>query len=262
MRAIILLCLWTAIFAFTLTGSSLAQDYSSDGINKLITMLNSDDIDKRTEAAIIVTRAIIDSPDLYTTIETSLKNGYNSSKDSKHIDEMSWLCKALAASGDSEYLELLEEVASNADSKKLQKYARQSAGQIDEYARRQNEIKKTASFDKNLSEVENKYISMLNTGDPAIVRDAAQYIYRSDKKINEAVYQAVDKRIHLMMPSKEDASPAPPSWFYTDTVAWLCKALSASGNPQYVSTLEGVLSSTNNTSLQGHVRKALKELQQ
>lgn len=256
MEKYILFCLCCLFLTFTLADNSIGQSDRSEEIATLITDFNSTNITQRITAAKVVTRSGFQSPELYATIEKLLKKGYNSSKDSKHIDEMSWLCKALAASGDVKYSAMLNEISAKANSSKLQKYARTSSAQIGQYAKRQEVINTTAFWDSNLSDDENRYINMLKSGDSSISRDAAKQIYRSTN-LNKAVYDVVEDRIHHML------SHANTSYLETDTLAWLCKALSTSGDKKYATTLEKVISftsNTKNTSLQSHARKALNRL--
>lgn len=56
---------------------------------------------------------------------------YNSSTDSKYIDSLAWLCKGLASSGNPKYARDLQTVEKNANSIKLQRYARESRSKLD-----------------------------------------------------------------------------------------------------------------------------------
>ena len=47
---------------------------------------------------------------------------------------------------------------------------------------------------------------------------------------------------------------------HIDTMAWLCKALAASGMSKYVKTLEKVADTATNTKLQKFARKSLRLL--
>jgi len=63
--------------------------------------------------------------------EEALLAGYRSGvNDGKHVDAMSWLCNILGESGDGAYAATLEEVAANAPSPKLRKYAQKNLTRV------------------------------------------------------------------------------------------------------------------------------------
>ena len=246
-------CLVFCFLLIATVGLCPAAENRQAEIAGLINDLNSTDITRRIKAAKVVTRSGFESPELYSTIKSLLEKGYATASDSKGIDEMSWLCKALAASGDYSYAALLNEVAAGSTNPKLQKYARESATAISDYARRKEVMNTRANWNDKLTAEENRIVSMLNSGDPAITRDAAKIIYRG-KNSSPAVYDAAEQAILTMLPTVTGSS------LRSDTVAWLCKALSVSGNSKYRPTLQKVISSSRNGSLQGHARKALNSL--
>lgn len=249
----LLRCLSLGLLMMLFVGSGVAAENQTKDVKSLINDFNSPSVDSRINAAKIVARSSFDSPELFKTIQSLLAKDYNSSTDSEHVDEMSWLCKALSSSGDQRYAVLLQEVANKADHQKLRKYARQSIEQIDENAKRQEVINAKSNWNAKLTDQENRLINMLNSGDPATVRDAAKTIYRS-KVLDSAVYDDIEKNILTMLPN---VSGSP---LYSDTVAWLCKALSISANGKYAKTLNEVVSSAPNISLKSHARKALSKL--
>ncbi|SDP48645.1 hypothetical protein [Desulforhopalus singaporensis] len=248
----VLRCLVFCFVLATICRPCPASDTPDGKINSLIDDLNSASITRRINAAKIVTRAGFESEELFTTIESLLKQGYTTAKSSKSIDEMSWLCKALAASGDYAYSRLLHEVADKASSPKLKKYARQSADLIEEYAKRNAVMNNKTSWKTDLTDEENRLINMLFSGDSALIREGAKMIYRCNT-LDIAVYDATEKQILTMLPNIDNS-------LQSDTVAWLCKALSSSGNKKYIPTLKRVLSSTRSNSLKKHARKALNNL--
>lgn len=108
----------------------LPEDLSPEA-RRYCNMITSDDDGLVTKAASEIFKSDITEEYLYETINTVLLKGYGSGNDDdSHVDAMSWLCKALASSGKEEYRSTLEEVASNAQDKKLRNYARTSLNDI------------------------------------------------------------------------------------------------------------------------------------
>src|SRR3989304_4624841 len=69
-------------------------------VDEFITMLKSDNMEQRTNAAKRIARSGLTDPRLFDLIRDNLLNEYQlDTNNPKHIDEMSWLCKALASSG-------------------------------------------------------------------------------------------------------------------------------------------------------------------
>ncbi len=122
------------IFLFTfclmiifLNTPALAGSDQSAEVDKYIKMLESASLKTRIDAAKYITRSGITDPKLYNIINEKLLNEYNSKGLNKdHIDEMSWMCKALAASGSLNYAPTLEKIIQTSDSVKMKKYAKQS----------------------------------------------------------------------------------------------------------------------------------------
>jgi hypothetical protein len=238
---------------FSLAAPIFGQNDRSSEMSSLMSDLDSTSSMRRVSAAKIITRSGFNNQELYKKIAAMLKADYDKGSDSSHIDEMSWLCKALAASGDDQYTTLLNEIAALSPSTKLQRYAKESASGIDEYAKRQAILNSQKTWDNKLNNEENRLVNMLQSGDLPIIRDAAKTISRSHS-MHQVVYDATEKQINTMIPEIGTSS------LHSDTLAWLCKALSASGNAKYSKTLESVISNTSNSSLQNHARKALMAL--
>lgn len=65
-------------------------------------------------------------------VESVLLRGYRASGNQRHdsIDTLSWLCKALGASGQGKYKATLSKVASEATDRKLKGYAEKSLKEL------------------------------------------------------------------------------------------------------------------------------------
>lgn len=239
------------IFCLLFSGAGFAQTNRSSEVEALMIGLDSPSSYKRVNASKVISRSGLTDQELYTKVATLLREGYAAKTDADHIDEMAWLCKALAASGDSQYRPLFEEVIANTPSTKLKRYAKQSHALIEEYAQRSRILNETKSWDESLSAEDNRLINMLNSDNVALKRDAAKIIMRS-VKIDEKVFDAAAAALNTM------AAENHPNSTSVDTMAWLCKSLAASGNSKYVETLQKIHDDTSSTKLKMHASKALK----
>jgi len=234
---------------FSVTG--FAQTNRSSEVEALMAGLDSPSISKRINASKVISRSGLTDQALYTKVATLLREGYAAKTDADHIDEMAWLCKALAASGDSQYRPLFEEIAANTPSSKLERYAKQSHTLIEEYAQRSRILNETKTWDESLSTEDNRLINMLNSDNVALKRDAAKMIVRNIKT-DEKVFAAAAAALNAM------AVESHPDSTSVDTMAWLCKSLAASGNSKYVVTLQKIHDDTSSSKLKMHASKALK----
>ncbi len=233
--------------------NGFAQADRSGEVQNLIAGLESASQVQRVNAAKVISRSGLQDHAMYRMIADLLKAGYSAKYEKKHADEMSWLCKALAASGDQQYRELLDEIAAKAPSIKLKKYAKQSAGLIDHYAKQNQILNSTETFDDELSAEDNRLVSMFNSDDVGLKRDAAKIALRNFAN-DEKVYAAAASALSRMAKDFHFNSQ------YVDTMAWLCKALAASGDNKYIETLEQVHDATQSVKLRSYASKALAAL--
>lgn len=231
-----------------------AQNDRSSEIALQLAQLDSPSVDQRIRAAKVIARSGFDSEELYQKIAQILESGYAQGGGNKHIDEMSWMCKALAASGDTQYTDLLIEVAKNSTNRKLTGHAQKSIAQIGDYAKRKKAMNSSKCLNTNLSDEENQLVSMLRSGDHKIMRDAAKLIYRG-QMYGPPVYKEVEQAIYSMLPTIGS------SRMHSDALAWLCKALSTSGDAKYTKVLHAVIDNSNSSGLTNHARKSLANLQ-
>ena len=224
-------------------------------VDKYIKMLESASLKTRIDAAKYITRSGITDPKLYNIINEKLLNEYNSKGlNSDHIDEMSWMCKALAASGSLNYAPTLEKIIQTSDSVKLKKYAKQSLSLLSEHSERNKLMSDTTNFDSSLSPEINKYIQMLQSDNITLKRDAAKSIYRnhfSEKKLFDVLSDELLKGYKLT--SSKDRN-------YVDTMAWMCKALASSGMVEYKQTLTQIIENSSSMKLQKYAKQSIEKL--
>lgn len=248
-RILVLLVLFGAL----LPGFGFAQQDRSAEISSLLKGLDSTSQRQRVDAAKIISRSGLQDQALYEKIAELLKTGYRQPFEKDHTDEMAWLCKALAASGDSQYRPLLEEVAESAPSTKLQRYARQSTELLETYAQRSQILNATEGWDPELSAEENRIVGMLKADDTGLKKEAAKMLVRQSNS-KEKVFDAAAAAL-LQMSQNFSGDSA-----YVDSMAWLCKALAASGQRKYVADLEQIRTNTQSVKLDSYIAKALKAL--
>lgn len=98
---------------------------------KYLRQLDSGNIRYQRDAARLIIKSASTDQVLFDAVERALLRGYKlESSDRDHVDAMSWLCKALGASGRSKYRSTLSRVANDAPHKKLKGYAEKSLNQL------------------------------------------------------------------------------------------------------------------------------------
>jgi hypothetical protein len=97
-------------------------------IAEVARMLTSDTPALKRNAAKITTNIYPGQPQLLELAVKELEKGYNTRlTNSVHVDAMAWLCKAIGASGNSEYKTFLTTIANQTHNSKIRKYALKSA---------------------------------------------------------------------------------------------------------------------------------------
>ena len=108
-----------------------AKAPAAKGGSRYITMLRSGNLRSKTDAGKLIVREGVKDTAVLDVVEQELLKGYLASGDDRAaVEAMSWLCKALGASGNGKYRNTLKTVAQKAPHRKLQKYAEQSLGQL------------------------------------------------------------------------------------------------------------------------------------
>lgn len=183
---------------------------------------------------------------LFDYIEKELLAKYQDMPDDKlQIDEMSWLCKALASSGMAKYRAALETVAENAVNPKLKKHALQGVEIIDVASR--------GSAPADASPEVAQLMKMLTAGDMNYKRDAAKKAAKSvlgDQRLYDAIESELLKAYENGDYSKEGV----------DAMAWMCKALAASGNEKYQDSLTTIADNASNPKLKKYASQSLAAL--
>jgi hypothetical protein len=194
---------------------------------------------------------------------------------SNRIDALSWGCKALAASGNSQYLVLLEKIIhSKFAHKKLKKYANQAYQKLlstENLITKQNKLKTTernvikkdyVGQDKNtlrlipnaaLTATERKIFAIAK-GEWLAIKSIAQELEATEKP-NTRVLDALSQflmEMHLYTLDSEKI----------DVLSWICRALGHSNNGRYKLLLQNITTQITNKKLYTYTESASKEIKQ
>ena len=97
-----------------------------------------------------------------------------------------------------------------------------------------------------------RYVNQLVQGGPVSIREAAQNIYHSGYRDTETLDVAAEVLLQKYRSAADSTS--------ADALAWVCKALGASGNGRYKPVLDEVVANSNNGKLDRHCEKAADSL--
>jgi hypothetical protein len=269
---VLVVCLGSLLPAYL-----FAQPDRSDEVSQLTEGLESASQVQRVNSAKVITRSGLQDQDLYVKVADLLRAGYMQKYEKEHADEMSWMCKALASSGDQQYRTLLDEVATKSPSTKVKKYAKESSRLIDTYAKKNAIMNSAEDGDQSLSAEQNRLINMLRSDDIGLRRDAAKGIVRNhenDEKVFNAAATALsdmskdfhsdDKSVDAVDIYNQHLFDTPNgpllSSLQIDTMAWICKALAVSGDKKNIDLLEHVHDNSPSQKLRSYASKALNAL--
>jgi len=238
-----------------INGTVFAQADHSEDVNKFLSMLGSKSIKTRIDALKYISRSHLSDPMLFNFIEKRLLEEYQlNTNNLDHIDEMAWLCKALASSGNEEYRKTLQKVTDTTSVQKLKKYAKQSMDLIKEYARKNKMLAENKYTKDGMSPKAAKHMTMLKSDEISMIKDAAKELCRSiidDQRVYDAASEVLLEMYKQKSLSKENI----------DTLAWLCKALGASGMEKYKTVLDEIINDTSSEKLKKHATKSREMLQ-
>lgn len=212
--------------------------------------LRSTSASQRVDALKRITRSGLTDEALFAHINSELLARYPSVSGPDQVDELSWMCKALASSGLPQYKETLSRVASTTQDLKLKQYAEQSLGLVDQHARRNAAMAQAPDLGGSVSPEAARLIAMVRSGDARLQKDAAKTVTRG-KASDPALYDALADL--LLQGYQTDQSNA--EW--VDTLSWVCKALATSGDAKHRQAIETVARAAANPKLQRYAQQSL-----
>lgn len=218
-----------------------------------VRMLQSSNVFVRIEAAKLIEGHFLVDPAVFPVVRERLRQSVQDETHSKEqLDEIGWLCKALASSGDTAYAAVLQDIADSSKIKKIRLYAEQSLATIPDFAARNARLLEIPG-DPTLSFEHNRLLRMLRSGDPALLRNAAKRISRS-VEVPAVLFQAAADALEANLHNRGR------ELLRLDSMGWLCKALGASGEKAYIPVLQRVLDNAPTEKLRQHARNALRSL--
>ncbi len=234
-----------------------SQDHSSK-VDKYIEMLSSNSSTSRVAAAKSIFYSSFTDPKISNKLNDILTENYQPNNINRdYTEEMSWMCKAITVSGSNEYKPTLLNIVQTTQSIKLKKYAKQSINLLSTYVHTVNSTstKENQYEDPNLSKEVNRYIRMLRSNNTMQMREAAQSVSfgnYTEKQLYDVIKDELLKGYpHTSMDDR----------YFTDALAWMCKALGASGMGEYKATLTEVIEKSHSMKLQRHAKESLKKLE-
>lgn len=242
--------LFAAVLVFAGPPELRAEDRTTE-VQGYVEALQSNNIGARITALKKITNSGLSDRPLFDSVQARLLGGYGVDPgNDEGVDEVSWMCKALASSGIPDYKDTLAKVAREAPSQKVRNYAQQSLGLVDGYAERNALLSKQTAETQGLPPEVARLVSMVRAPDPRLKKDAAKVITRSSFR-EPRLFDAVSEELLAGVKRSEDS----------DTLAWLCKALAASGDRKYRAVLEQVLQGAGDEKLRKYARQSLDTLQ-
>lgn len=236
--------------ALALAAGALAAPDRGAEVREFAEALRSGNVTTRITALKKITNSGLDDRGLFDGIRATLLDTYRvDPTNDKGVDEVSWMCKALASSGLAEYKDALARVAAEAPSEKVRSYAQQSVGLVESYAERNALLAKQSAETAGLDPEVARLVNMLRAADLRLKKDAAKVITRSNLR-EPRLYDVVSAELLAGAARNEDA----------DTLAWLCKALAASGDARHRPALEQVYRGAGDEKLRKYAKQSLDTL--
>jgi hypothetical protein len=245
--------------AFTLALFAVARQVSAEEANYL-QKLGSPDYHTRIGALKSLEHSPVDSQEVYDFIKTKLLNGYTLNRGMHHTDEMSWICMALATTGDEQYLPVLKQVAESAPQKKLRRHCKESITLHKEFTQKLIG-EPIPGYSKSMS----RNIRMLQSGKSSWMRTSALNIENSGEGTEQVFDMVRDTLLAEVARIGGDDSLLSDAkrfkrMYEIDSLGYLCHCLGTSEKAKYKADLEKVIASTIHANLKSHARKAITAL--
>jgi hypothetical protein len=228
-------------------------------------LLLDGDTQKIRQAAKIMTSGEQNTLENLRLLATIIEQEFESAPSSR-IDALSWGCRALAATGDSQYNPLLKKVyQSQVTHRKLRKYAKRAYQELallpPNPAKNKGNILLPTGLPTNISRDFIPKASLLASerktfaiakGDWQAIKFIAQQLTdleKPDTKLLDALSQfLIENYVHNLDNEQ------------IDVLAWICRALGQSNNSRYKTILEIVAKHTTNQKLKNYAISASNKL--
>jgi hypothetical protein len=192
----------------------------------------------------------LSDPRLFDEIEKKLLEANQATSGHRNFDYAAWLAKALSYSGQPKYKASLQEVALNGHDSTLRRYARDAIEDLAHYAQWNPVIADESQLRADKSPEVNRFANMLRSGDKDLQEIAARHIIEqplNDDLLFDLLQQQVTP--YLATDWHDDDAKA---------VAYMLKALAASGQEKYLSTVREASVSAKSSTVQKYAKGYLK----
>lgn len=182
----------------------------------------------------------ISAPEVWSPVEAELLASYKTvtDKDKAQVEQLSWLAKGLAQSGDMKYATPLEDMLAGTPSKKFKKHLTTALQRLPNYA------KWNPVISANLAEApagqldQARTLNMLSSDSPDLIRAGAKVArkqFADEATVTAAVNESLLKNYNRNLDNKVQV----------DAVNHLIRTLGESGMSEYRGTLDKVATSSN-----------------
>ncbi len=181
---------------------------------------------------------------LYDIIEKRLLDEYQSG----NAEDVSWLAKTLAYSGQEKYKKTLTQVLDTVRNPKVQKHVRKALERLPLYRVWNVDIKKDTEELSGDVLYRKRTINMVNSGNSHLTMIGAKRIWFHHPTDKLFVSAAKDKLLSSLKVSELSRRDV-------DALGWLCKVLGKSGDSQYRAVLLEISRSASNRRVRNYAKK-------
>lgn len=233
------------LFALTTTVSIASEQALQKELDSYIAVFSGNNFAEQRKAIEPLGWSGYSSPTLYDIVANKLKALKNA--DSKLDKERaSWFAKALALSGNERYRPLLEDVAQNADAKKLRKHAQIALDRLPTYIA-WNPIIRNGLSTTPMPLEERRIRNMLEAEDLALFRLGTKRVYHANSN-NAELVAMVKSRLMRDYNSVSDHDGI-------DAMAWAIKLLAQSGDASHVPALDEIVENARQKKVKKYAKK-------
>jgi hypothetical protein len=239
-----------ALLLAGLLGSANAATRDADIDRYLNTFASASPVEQKDACEALSWEGLSD-PRLFDEIEKKLLAVYRSANSHNESDYAAWLTKALSFSGQSKYQATLAEVAKNGGTSSLRKYAEAAQIELTRYAQWNPIIGDESQLQAGKSAQVNRFANMLRSGDKNLQEVAARRIIEQplrDELLYDLLQQQASNYIHASLSENEEKP-----------VAYMLKALAASGQDKYLATVREASESAKSSTVKKYAKSYMKK---
>ena len=214
-----------------------------------VEIFSSPDTLKKKKTSESLAWAGLTDPKIFDLLEQEILASYTSARRKDDVDYLAWLSKGLGFSGNQKYRETLEKVSTNSKSSKLKKYGQSSLGLLKQY-QGWNKIIVSGNNSESYPNKKTRFNNMLTSGDYELIRIAAKRIHTEhfyEKNVLDTAIEVIESNISVT-----------GYRLFTDSMAWLCKAVAGSRDRQYFDRIKNISREAKDSRLRNYAKKYLR----